>query len=270
MSEHLAWSSVLIIPAGLYIAMAGYLFLFQNSLLYHPPRGLWTTPGAWGLLFEPVTLTSQGFKLRGWWIPGSPQQPVVLFFHGNASSIADLQPHTTLFHHLGLGVLLFDYRGYGESEGKPTEAGTYADAQVAWDHLTAERKIPSERLIYYGHSLGGGIATWLAQRHPPRALILESTFTSIPDVAAGIYPFLPIRWLARIEYNTFQRIQTIQAPVLIIHSPEDEVIPFLHGHKLFAAAREPKKFLKSLGRHNEGFTSAGKWAETQLKAFLFP
>ena len=268
MSEQLSWSSLLTIPLAAYLGIMGYLFLFQNQQVFQPYRGLHSHPGQWGLAYEPVTLDSEGLALRGWWIPGQVDRPVVLFFHGNASTIADLSPFVILFNRLGLSSLVFDYRGYGESEGGPTEAGTAADAEAAWRHLVETRGIPPERLVFYGHSLGGGVALGLAARHPPGRVILEGTFTSIPDMAADLYPWLPVRWLARIGYDNFARIQSLRVPVLIIHSPEDEVIPFRHGRKLFAAAREPKRFIRSRGGHNDGFPAMGAAAEQALRRFV--
>ena len=268
MSEQLSWSSLLTVPIGVYIGLLGYLFFFQNQQVFHPTKGLHSTPDQWRMVYEPVTLDSDGVPLRGWWIPGDETKPVLLFFHGNASTIADLQPFMMLFQRLGLSILAFDYRGYGESEGTPTEAGTEADADAAWRYLTEVRGINSERLIYYGHSLGGGIATGLAERHAPGFLILEGTFTSIPDAAADHYPYLPVRWMARIRYDSFRRIQGLKVPVMVIHSPDDEVIPFQHGRKLFAAAREPKWFVESRGAHNEGLPYLGEEAVEVMEKFL--
>ncbi len=268
MSEQLSWSSLLTIPIGIYIGLMGYLFFFQNHQVFHPSRGLHSTPEQWRMPYESVTFDSEGFVLHGWWIPGELEKPVVLFFHGNASTIADLQPFMLLFQRLGLSVLAFDYRGYGQSEGQPTEAGTEADAEAAWRWLTEVRNIPAERLIYYGHSLGGGVATGLAARHPPGYLILEGTFTSIPDAAADHYPYLPVHWLARTYFDNFKRIQSLRLPVMVIHSPDDETIDYQHGRKLFAAAREPKWFVKSKGRHNEGFPYLGEEAVEKMEKFL--
>lgn len=268
MSEHFSWSSLLLILFGVYGVIGGYLYFFQNDQVFHPPKGLTFTPEQWGMTYESVDLMSEGNRLLAWWIAGEEKEPVVLFFHGNASSIESLQSYVYLFHTMGMGVLVFDYRGYGVSEGKPTEEGVYEDSLAAWKHLVKERGIAENRLVYYGHSLGGGAATWLAVQHPPKALILEGTFTSIPDLGSEIYPWLPVRFLSRIQFNNFERVQRIQSPLMIIHSPEDEVIKFMHAKKLYAAAREPKTLLKSKGSHNDGFVSMEKSAQEQLKRFL--
>jgi len=167
-----------------------------------------------------------------------------------------------------LSVLIVDYRGYGQSEGRISEQGTYLDAEAAWRYLVEQRGVSPEEIIIFGRSLGGGVATWLAGVHPPRALILESTFTSVPDIGAGQFPFVPVRWLARIHYNSLERLRQIHVPVLIIHSPDDTTIPYSHGERLFEAANEPKEFLEIQGGHNEGFIISGNHYQAGIDAFI--
>ena len=157
-----------------------------------------------------------------------------------------------MFHRLGLSTFIIDYRGYGQSEGSPSEQGTYLDAEAAWRYLVEERGVPPDQIIVFGESLGGAVAAWLAQTHSPQALILLSTFTSIPDIGAQTYPFMPVRMLARIQYNTLARMPEINCPVLIVHGQEDEIVPYGHGQQLFEAANQPKEFLEIKGSHNEG------------------
>ncbi|HXV44855.1 MAG TPA: alpha/beta hydrolase, partial [Anaerolineae bacterium] len=173
-----------------------------------------------------------------------------------------------LFHRLGMSVLIIDYRGYGQSEGRPSEQGTYLDAEVAWRYLTVERQLPPNQIILFGESLGGAVAAWLAQTGSPGGLILLSTFTSVPDIGAQTYPFLPVRLLARVNYNTLARLPEIKCPVLIIHSPDDEVVPYSHSQQLFAAANTPKEFLTLRGGHNEGVLLSATAYEAGLEAFL--
>jgi fermentation-respiration switch protein FrsA (DUF1100 family) len=247
------------------------VFLFQPRLVYFPQveRKLTVTPRAAGLDYEDVSLhTADGVKLHGWWVPAQMARGTVLLLHGNAGNISHRLGYLTMFSRLGYSVLLFDYRGFGTSGGNPGEAGTYRDAESAWQHLTEARKVKARDIVIVGESLGGGVATWLALKYPPRALILASTFTSIPDLGARIYPWLPVRLLARIEYPNLERIRQIEVPVLIAHSPTDDVIPFAHGEALFAAAREPKEFLALSGGHNDGFLFAREEWVVAVGAFL--
>jgi hypothetical protein len=167
-----------------------------------------------------------------------------------------------------LSVFIVDYRGYGQSEGRPTEQGTYLDADAAWRYLVEERQVPPSEIVLFGRSLGGAVASWLAQNYTPRALILESTFTSIADVGAASYPFLPVRLLSRLQYNTLKRMPDIDCPVLIVHSPEDRLIPYAHGRRLFEAAQEPKEFLTIKGGHNDGFIISAQAYEAKLEEFI--
>ena len=173
-----------------------------------------------------------------------------------------------MFSGMGYNTLLVDYRGYGESSGEPSETGTYRDATASWSWLTVTRGVKASDVVIFGESLGGGIATWLAAREKPRALILASAFTSIPDLGAEIYPWLPVRWLSRIHYNNFANLERINVPVLIAHSRDDEIIPYAHGKRLYAIAKQPKVFLDLDGGHNEGFVFAREdWAKA-VQAFL--
>ena len=235
------------------------VFLFQPRLVYFPhvERELKITPRSAGLDYEEVSLhTADGVKLHAWWVPVLNSRGTVLLAHGNAGNISHRLGYVSMFSRLGYSVLLFDYRGYGTSGGNPSEAGTYRDAESAWQHLTEARKLKARDIVIVGESLGGGVAAWLAVKYPPRALILASTFTSVPDLGAKVYPWLPVRLLARIEYANLARVPLVEAPVLIAHSPNDDIIPFAHGEALFAAARAPKQFLALSGGHNDGFLFA--------------
>jgi uncharacterized protein len=264
-----SWLNIILIFLGVYGLLAAYLYFSQNSQVYHPPKGHIETPKAWGMEYETVLLKSAGNTLTNWWIPGRKEAPVVLFLHGNATNISEAQEYVNLFRSKGLGVFLLDYRGYGLSEGHPSEGGTQADAEAAWQYLIAKKNLTPSQIIIYGHSLGGGVATGLAVKHPPAKLIIEGTFTSVPDVAAEIYPYLPVRLMAHIKYPNLERIKQIKVPLLIIHSSDDEIIPFTHGEKLFAAANKPKTFYKAQGSHHSGFSTAGTESIEVLTNFIF-
>ncbi len=252
-----------------YVIFVGSLFIFQSHFIYYPERVLSGDPGSIGLHFESVSFeTRDGVKLSGWFIPAESARGVILFYHGNAGNISHRLDSIQIFHQLGLDVFIFDYRGYGQSQGKPTEQGTYKDAEAAWRYLIEGRQVSPNEVIVFGRSLGASIAAWLAQSHPPRALILESTFTSLPDIAARLYPYLPVRLLLRFEYNTAEYLGRVNCPVLIVHSRNDEIMPFSHGRQLFEMAKEPKEFLEITGTHNEGFITSGKHYGEGLNAFI--
>ncbi len=254
-----------------YAAIMALVFVFQHRLVYFPMQGAYiATPMARGLAFERVTVqTEDGALLAAWWIPAPGANAAlgtVLLFHGNAGNMEHRVDYALMFGGMGYNTLLMDYRGYGESTGEPTEVGTYRDAAATWSWLTATRGIPPSDIVIFGESMGGGVATWLAARERPRALILASTFTSVPDLGAEIYPWLPVRWISRIRYPNLSNLKRIHAPVLIAHSPADEIIPFDHGQRLHAAANAPKSLLELAGGHNEGFVFArAEWANAVRK-----
>lgn len=255
-----------------YAAFALYLFVMQPRLLYYPDlpgRELEATPAAVGLAYQEVALqTSDGVRLHAWFIPAGNPRATVLFCHGNAGNISHRLDSIRLLHSLGLQVLIFDYRGYGNSEGRPSEAGTYRDVDAAWHYLREIRGLPEAGIILFGRSLGAAVAADLASRTQPAAVILESAFTSVPDMAAGLYPWLPVRLLSRYRYASLDKVARIERPLLVVHSRQDEIIPFAHGERLFARAREPKTFLEISGGHNDAYHTSGKAYTYALSAFL--
>lgn len=241
-----------------YAGIAGWLYFAQESFVYFPDRKLAGTPANAGLAYEAVTLvTEDDVRLGGWFIPAPKSRGTLLFNHGNAGNISQRLESIRQFHDLGFDVFIYDYRGYGESAGKPSEEGTYRDAEAAWRYLTETRRVAPERLVYFGRSLGAAVASQLATRHPPRALIVESAFISVPDFGAEVYPWLPVRWLARLQYPTRENLRSLHVPVLVIHGRNDEIIPFRHGEALYQAANDPKEFLEIRGGHNDGFLVSG-------------
>lgn len=260
---------IVIIVIGVCIVFIAQLYFSQSRYIYFPDRSLLADPSSIGLQFESVYFeAADGIKLSGWFIPSDSARGVLLFCHGNAGNISHRLESIQIFHQLGLDVFIFDYRGYGQSEGKPTETGTYQDAAAAWRYLVEERKLASTDIVVFGRSLGGAIASWLAQQHTPRALIVESSFTSIPDIAATLYRYLPVRQLLRFDYNTAEYLSRVNCPVLVVHSRNDEMMPFSHGQRLFEVAGEPKQFLEISGTHNEGFLMSGERYEQGLDVFI--
>jgi len=262
------WTALLI-PVSLFAALMALLFFFQPRFVYFPTRPIAMTPAAIGLPFEAVRFqASDGVELSGWFVPAEGSRGVVLFCHGNAGNISHRLDTLEILHRLGLGTFIFDYRGYGQSEGRPTEQGTYLDAEAAYRYLVQQRAVDPGEIIIFGRSLGGAVAAWLAQEHTPQALIMESTFTSVPDLAAHLYPYLPVRYLSRFRYNTADNLSRVSCPILIVHSRDDEMIPFSHGRRLFETASEPKEFLEIRGSHNEGFMISADRYEEGLASFL--
>jgi pimeloyl-ACP methyl ester carboxylesterase len=190
----------------------------------------------------------------------TPDAPfTVLVCHGNGGNIGHLLGNLGLLSSLGLSCLAFDYRGYGHSSGRPTEAGTYLDAQAAYDWLTGAKSIPPEQIILLGRSLGASVAAHLAGRVRVAGLAAEGAFTSYVDIAARFYPYLPVRLFRRFlfHYDTLAYIKDVRCPVMVLHSRDDELVPFALAARLFEAAREPKQFVELFGSHSEGFLLSG-------------
>jgi fermentation-respiration switch protein FrsA (DUF1100 family) len=255
--------------AACYVFLLAVTFLLQPRLVYFPIKQLQIIPTQVGLPYEDVSFeTSDGLRLHGWYIPARGASYTVLFFHGNAGNISHRLESLAIFHRLGLSTFIIDYRGFGNSHGSPDEHGTYQDALAAWDYLRQERQQEPGNIILFGRSLGGAVAAWLATQVKPRGLVLESTFTSLPDLGSDHYWFLPVRWLSRYQYDAQGRLSAVSAPVLIAHSRDDRIVSFDHGQKLYAAANPPKHFLELRGGHNEGFVVSGDAYVDGLRQFV--
>jgi fermentation-respiration switch protein FrsA (DUF1100 family) len=260
---------ITIVP--IYLVLVLLVFLGQSHLIYFPGIGreIVAEPDQVGLAYESIEIfTTDQQKLHGWLVPAAEDKGTVLFFHGNAGNISHRLDYLSMFYRLGYNTLIFDYRGYGQSSGKPSESGTYQDAMAAWHYLTEVKEIAPSSIILFGESLGGAVAAWLAAREKPGMLILASVFTSVPDLATQIYPFLPIRQIARFEYNTLENLRSVSCPVFVAHSPQDEIVPFVHGQDLFQIAPEPKEFLTLQGGHNNGFIFMRKEWKMILGVFM--
>jgi hypothetical protein len=214
---------------------AGFVMIAEDSFIYFPAKGsVGPSPG------EELTLTaSDGVRIHAWWVPHPQAGVSVLLFHGNAGNLEDRRDLVRQLREHPANVLAVDYRGYGKSEGKPSEEGLYRDARAAYDWLCA--KTPPGRIVVLGKSLGGAVAADLASKVPCGGLILQSTFTSTPDMAGRVMPLFPARLFMRTKYDTLSKVPKIACPKLILHSREDEMIPFEMGEKLYAAAADPKE-----------------------------
>lgn len=261
----------LVVVLGL---MAGGLYVMQPAMVFLPSRDLAATPTDWEMEYEDVWLqTEDGVRLHGWYLPHPQARRVLLFFHGNAGNISHRQASLEIFHRLGLSVLILDYRGYGRSEGRPSEQGLYRDARAAWDHLVEGLGVAPGDIVLFGRSLGGAVAAQLASELAaqvrPGALILESTFSSARELVREIYPILSWLIVRRYEFDTVARVRTVTAPVLVLHSRDDEIIPFDLGRRVYEAAPGPKAFHALRGDHNGGFLLSQPGYERALAAFLY-
>lgn len=261
--------AIILLVSVFYLSFGATLFLGQSRLVYYPEKEIIITPRALGLAFDQISFPAQdGVKLTGWFVPAEKSRGVILICHGNGGNISHRLQTIKVFHDLDFDSFIFDYRGYGQSHGVPSEEGTYHDAEGAWRFLTETRNIDNNRIIVFGRSLGGAVGAWLSRKYRPAACIIESGFTSARDIGATLFPYLPIRMLCRFKYQTIDLIRQIKSPVLIIHSPGDDIIPFRHGLRLFAAANPPKKFLEISGNHNLTAAGFSKHYQQGLKRFL--
>lgn len=230
------------------------MYYQQSNMIFFPWNELEETPEDWGLSYQDVTLqTTDNIQLHGWYIPHESSDQVLLFFHGNAGNISHRRNSIEIFHRLGLNVFIIDYRGYGKSDGKPSEQGLYQDATAAWSYLTNEKRFNHNQVLIFGRSLGGAVAAQLASKVQARGLILESTLSSASDFANTVFPILSRLIVMRYDFNTVKKMKNINYPVLVLHSPDDEIMPFHLGEKVFQSANQPKQFVPMRGGHNNGF-----------------
>ena len=252
-----------------YLTICIGIYAFQGRLVYFPESEIGATPGDLGLEYRDVYFeATDGVKLHGWFVPAETARGTILFCHGNAGNISGRVPLIQIFNRLGLSVLAFDYRGYGLSEGTPSEEGTYRDVFAALDHLEEHEGIPASEVILMGRSIGGGVAIRLAEARELGGLIVDSSFTSATDLGQKVYWWLPVRLLARYRYDSLSRIGEIRCPSLFIHSLDDEVVPIAMGRRLYEAAPEPKQFLEIRGGHADSFLVSGDLYRRGLEAFL--
>ncbi len=254
------------------IAVPLALFFFVRFLeyksTYYPFRAIEYTPKDIGLEYEDVSLTAKdGVQISGWFIPSQSSRAVVLFCHGNGGNISHRLQKIMILNRLNLDVLIFDYRGYGKSKGRPSENGLYLDAEAVYDYLLNKRKVPPRKIIGYGESLGGAVIAELALRRELGSIIMESSFTSVADMAKTVAPFIP-GFVFKSRFDTLSKIKNIGYPKLILHSTDDEVVPFEHGRRLFDNAEEPKEFIEMKGGHNDAFLVSGDLFVSAIDSFI--
>jgi fermentation-respiration switch protein FrsA (DUF1100 family) len=250
------------------------------GLPFHPAKTVLVTPESIGLNYEDVRIqTNDGQSIAGWFLPAPASNAAqaaplaadgrtLLFLHGNAGNISHRLDSLAYFHRLGFAVLIIDYRGYGQSTGKPSVKGTLIDARAAWDWLLAQKGVRPASIVIFGRSLGGAVAAGLAGETNPGALIMESSFTSMYDVAKGLYPFLPVSLFLPQDYDSIKSLRDGSFPLLVVHSADDELIPFALGEAVFNAYSGPKQFLRISGSHNAGFQTDKIRYLAGLESFL--
>lgn len=249
--------------------MFAYLRYFEKKGMYYPAKEIESTPINAGLKYEDVFFDSDdGLKLNGWFIPAGNPRGTLLFCHGNAGNISHRIEIIKIFNKLNLNIFIFDYRGYGKSQGSPTEAGLYRDAQAAYKYLLSRKNVNKETVVIYGKSIGANVAIDLASKVKAAVLISESGFSSAYDMGKKLFPYLPIKWIITVKYDALTKIKNISIPKLIIHSQDDEIVPFELGNKLFEAASQPKEFYQMQGGHNEAPFIAKEEYSAKINNFL--
>lgn len=232
----------LLIPVLAYLGIVAAMFFLQRSLLYHPETDWQPLSNFPQLRGEEQWLTSNdGTKVMSWWLPGREGFPVIVYFHGNAGNLNDRVDKYTAYQQAGFSLLALSYRGYGPSEGSPTEVGLYADADAAIAKAQALSGDPTDAMLIYGESLGTGVAVEMATRHPIKGLVLEAPFSSVFSRGAELYPWLPVSLLMQDRFDSLAKINRINTPLLIFHNEGDTVIPIHQARQLYAAASEPKR-----------------------------
>jgi len=260
---------LLLVACLVLLLFNGWMYNQQPGMVFYPSTQLESTPKDWGLAYDNVVLTTpDNLHLHGWYLPAENSKQVVLFFHGNGGNISHRGDSLAILHSLGVNVFIIDYRGYGKSEGKVSEQGFYLDALAAWHYLVNNRGFQAHNIVIFGRSLGGAVATQLATQVDEQGLIVESTFSSVNDMASMMMPFISKLVYIRYNFNTEKIINQIGSPVLLMHSKDDDVVPYELGEKVFAAANSPKFFFELHGNHNDGFMRNVSGYKKAIKWFI--
>lgn len=253
------------------VIVARYTDLLDRYFIYFPDIEVFQDPGDRGLDYEDVFFeASDGIKLNGWYVPGRSTLTWV-WFHGNAGNISHRVDNLVGLHsRLGVNIFIFDYRGYGRSEGSPSEQGTYLDAEAALAYLRSRGDVDQQKIVLFGRSLGCAVAAEVATSNKVYAVVLESPFTSVPAMARRHYPYLPgAGLLVRTKYDSLAKVKDIHAPIMVLHGDRDEIAPFEMGKEIFEAANPPKRFYAIEGAgHNDTYLVGGHAYYETLESFL--
>ena len=253
----------------LVIAIVVLRYFFVTRVIFQPSKNIVWTPNQAGFDYENVFITtSDGVNINGWYVNCENNRGVVLFFHGNAGNISNRYDSIRVFNSLGMSVFIIDYRGFGESEGSPSIKGVDLDALTAWNWLVSERKIPTDKILIFGRSLGGAVAVELMRDVRPKAAILESTFSSLADMVRSDYLSPIANFILGGVWNSAAAAADIDIPTLCIHSPEDEMVPYRLGKRLYEALAGEKYFFELKGDHNDGFMMSMTEYRERLDEFL--
>lgn len=243
----------------------------EEWLIFHPTHNIERTPRDIGLAFDDVYFTTgDGVRLNGWFVSYPDAKITLLWFHGNAGNISHRVENLKLLHdRVHINVFIFDYRGYGQSEGKVSEEGTYSDGEAALRYLRTRKDVDPKGIVFFGRSLGAAVAAELAAREECLAVILETPFASIREMARTALPFIPLGPLLRTRYDVVEKVKRVKVPILVLHGDKDEVVPFEQGKKVFAAALPPKEFYTIRGAgHNDTYIVGGNSYFATLKDFI--
>lgn len=258
---------------ALLLLCAVFLVACEDRIIYHPykyPEGIWN-PSSFNVQVEDVFFQAKdGTKLHGWYIPSTNAKATLLWFHGNAGNLTHRLENIQQLQPLNINIFIFDYRGYGKSEGKPSEAGIYQDSQAAYDFLIQEKNVvPAESLFLFGHSLGGICAVEVASGNEATGLVLESVFTSAKDMAGQMFPLLPIGWAIRSKLSAIEKVPELKLPKLFLHGTKDEIVSYKLGRKLYSSAAQPKEFYDIEGAgHNDTVAVGGREYFSALDRFI--
>lgn len=260
---------------GLFVLYGTYLYFYQEKLIFFPSREMVMTPDEVNLIWEDIWIeVAPGERINGWFVKASDkaecdsETKTILFCHGNAGNISRRVYTIQFLSELGVNVFMFDYRGYGRSDGSPSEQNVYTDARAAYDWLRQSKKVPAEQIYVFGRSLGGAVAIELAGAVPTAGLIVESAFTSAVDMGRRMYPFMPVGMLTRFKFDSISKIGKLNCPILVTHSPVDELIPYEMGQRLYRAAKSDKRFIDLAGSHNERISYDNDHYIKGLRRFL--
>lgn len=267
---HIQWSYILSIIVIIIILFIIFYNRIENFYVFFPQTEIAITPDDLRLNYKDIRFYSRdGEKLHGWFFPSGKDSPVILYCHGNACNISHLLEYVILLMERDMQVFIFDYRGYGNSTGSPSEKGIYMDAQAAYDYLVEEEKIVPDRIVLAGHSVGAAVAIEIAVKNDVRSVIIESAFTSTRDMSKRMFPMNLISFLLPANYNNLDKVAKIRAPKLFIHGMEDEIVPFEMGEKLFKTSMEPKFMYPVKGAgHNDTYVSGGEKYFQALAEFV--
>ncbi len=259
---------ILILIGLLTVLLFLYIKHLEKKSIFFPYREIEATPKEIGLDFEDIYIkTSDNKLINAWFIPHPDSEKVILFFHGNAGNISYRLDKIQYLYQLGVDVFIIDYRGYGNSQGKPTEKGVYLDAKAGYKHLLKKKNISPQDIIIYGESLGSVVGIDLASSFKVGGLIIAGGFSSGPDIGKLIYPYIP-KFLFPNILNSLNKIKKVRVKKLFIHSKEDEIVPISLADKLYQAAGEPKEFITTQGGHNYGLLACEGRCLKRLESFL--